>query len=58
MESRDFHHVRTMQGNRDGQVSDGPVRATGATPSSMDEEDLELPRRSLERVRDASRGVH
>lgn len=58
MEPRDIDHVRTVQGDRIGQVSDGSLRATGATPATVDEEDPQLPGRSLERVCHASRGVY
>lgn len=39
-------------------MSNGPVRAIGATSTSMDEEDSKLPRCPLERICDASRGIY
>lgn len=39
-------------------MSNGSVRTIGATSASMDEEDSKLPRRPLERICDASRGIY
>lgn len=58
MESRNFRNVWPVQGAGAGKMLDGPLRTAGATSTSMDEEDIKLFRRTVERVRHASRRIH
>lgn len=58
MESRNFRNVRPMQGARTGEMLDGSIRAAGIAPTSMDEEDIKLFGRTVERVRHAPRGIY
>lgn len=58
VESRNFRNVRPVQGIRTREMSDGPLRAAGAASAPMDEEDIKLSGRAVERVRHASRGIH
>lgn len=58
MESRNFRNVRPVQGAGTGKMLDGPLRTAGAASTPMDEEDIKLFGRTVERVRHASRGIH
>jgi len=58
MESRNFRNVRPMQGARTGKMLDGSIRAAGTASTSMDEEDIKLFGRAVERVRHAPRGIY
>lgn len=58
MESRNFRNVWPVQGTRTWKMFDGPLRTAGAASAPMDEEDIKLSGRTVERVRHASRGIH
>lgn len=58
MESRNFRNVWPVQGAGPGEMLDGPLRTAGAASTSMDEEDIKLFGRTVERVRYASRRIY
>lgn len=47
-----------MQGVGTGKVLDGSIRAASTASTSMDEEDIKLFGRTMERVRNAPRGIY
>jgi len=58
VESCNFRNVRPMQGARTGKMSDSTLWAAGTTSAPMDEEDIELLERAVERVCHASWRIH
>jgi len=54
VESRNFRNVRPMQGARTRKMSDSTLRTAGTTSAPMDEEDIKLLGRAVERVCHAS----
>lgn len=58
MESRYFRDVRPMSGGWTRKMFNGTVRTVGITSETMDEEDLKLFGRALERIGDAPRGIY
>lgn len=58
MESRYFRDVRAMSGGRTRKMFNGTVRTAGTASETMDEEDIKLFGRALERIGDAPRGIY